>query len=195
MTEVDICNRALGRLGEQPILTVSDAGTAGRACQTHFAGTRDEVLRSHRWNFATTRVALTRLVPDPPFGWACAFGLPADFIRAAEVNGAEEGVGRPWTIEGNTLLTDEEEINLVYIFRETNVARWDSLFCEAVSLKLASKLATHLRGSASQVSDFVAEYDRLMAPLARRVDANEGRGRKPLLPFRSTFVASRYGGI
>lgn len=195
MTEVDICNRALGRLGEQRILTMADAGTSGRACQLHFEGTRDEVLRSHRWNFATTRVALSRLSPDPPFGWAYRYGLPADFIRALEVNGTEDEGGCPWAIEGGALMTNEESINLIYIRRETNVARWDSLFCEAITLKLAMKLATVLRGSASQVADFGTEYDRLTAPLARRVDANEGRQRKPLLPLRSLFVGARFGGI
>lgn len=194
MTEVDICNRALGRLGEQRILTMADASGAGRACQLHFEGTRDEVLRSHRWNFATERAALSRLLPNPPFGWAYRYGLPVDFIRALEVNGTEDGRGNPWSIESGALMTNEATVNLVYIRRETNVARWDSLFGEAVTLKLAMKLATVLRGSASQVADFGTEYDRLTAPLARRVDANEGRQRKPLLPIRSLFVGARFWG-
>jgi hypothetical protein len=195
MTEVDICNRALGRLGEQRILTMVDAGTSGRACQLHFEGTRDEVLRSHRWNFATTRVALTQLADAPAFGWSYQYGLPADFIRALEVNGTEDGRGTPWTIESSALLTNDESVNLLYIRRETNVARWDALFCEAMTLKLGMKLATVLRGSASQVADLGNEYMALTAPLARRVDANEGRERKPLLPFRSMFVASRFWGL
>lgn len=195
MNETDICNRALGRIGEERIMSMADASAAARACDLHFAGTRDEVLRGHRWNFATSRVALSRLSDAPAFGWDYQFALPTDFLRALEVNCAEDDVGYPWAVEGSNLLTNETAVNLVYIRRETNVAKWDSLFGEALTLKLAMKLATVIRGSSSQVVDFASEYDRLTAPLARRVDANEGRRRKPLLPFRSLFVRSRFRGV
>ncbi len=193
-TETNICNRALGRLGQERILSLDDTGAGARACQLHFEGTRDEVLRSHRWNFATKRTALSRLAEAPAFGWLYQYTLPADFIRALEVNGTEDGKGRPWVVEGGNLMTNEGAVNLVYICRETNVQKWDALFQEALTLKLAMKLATVLRGSSSQVADFGEEYTRLTAPLARRIDANEGRERKPLRPYRSDFVAQRNSG-
>lgn len=194
-TETDICNRALGRLGQERILNMTDPGAGARACQLHFDGTRDEVLRSHRWNFAMARAALSQLSEAPAFGWDYQYALPADFIRALEVNETEDGLGEPWTIEGSNLLTNEATVNLLYIKRETTVAMWDPLFQEAVTLKLAMKLSTVLRGSSSQVVDFAQEYDRLTAPLARRVDANEGRDRRPCKPFRSEFVAARFTGM
>ncbi len=194
-TETDICNRALGRIGQERIMNLSDSGAGARACQLHFSGTRDEVLRSHRWNFATGRTALSRLLDTPAFGWTYQYSLPADFIRALEVNDTEDGTGCPWTVEGGNLLTNEATVNLVYIRRETNVAKWDALFQEALTLKLAMKLSTVLRGSSSQVVDFAQEYDRLTAPLARRIDANEGRERQPLKPRRSEFVAARFAGL
>ncbi len=195
LSETEICNRALGRLGQERILAITDEGAAGRACQLHFSGTRDEVLRSHRWNFATERGVLTRLSEAPAFGWLYQYSLPVDYIRALEVNGTEDGKGCPWTVEAGRLLTNEATVNLVYIRRETLVSKWDSLFQEAMTLKLAMKLATVLRGSAAQVADLGQEYERVTAPLARRVDANEGRERRPLRPFRSDFVAARYRGL
>ncbi len=191
-TETDICNRALGRLGESRILDITDEGAPGRACQLHFAATRDEVLRSHRWNFATSRVALSRLSEAPAFGWTYQYSLPSDFIRALEVNGTEDGLGDPWTIEGGNLLTNDETVNLLYVRREENVSKWDALFQEALSIKLAMKLGPVLRGSSSGVGDLGDEYLRVTAPLARRIDANEGRERRPLKPFRSEFVNARY---
>jgi hypothetical protein len=193
-TETDIANRALGRLGQERILSLTDTGAAARAVQLHFDGTRDEVLRSHRWNFATGRVALSRLAQAPAFGWSYQYALPGDFIRALEVNDTEDGLGCPWTCEGGNLLTNETTVNLVYIRRETNVSKWDALFQEALSLKLAMKLAPVLRGSSSNVQELGEEYARITAPLARRIDANEGRERKPLRPFRSDFIKARYAG-
>lgn len=195
LSETEICNRALGRVGQERILAMSDAGVGGRACQLYFDGTRDEVLRSHRWNFATSRSTLSRLSETPLFGWDYQFALPVDFLRALEVNDTEDQAGCIWAVEGIKLMTNEETVNLVYIRREEDVSKWDALFCEAMTLKLAMKFATILRGTSSQVMDFGAEYDRLMAPLARRVDANEGRERKPLLPLRSLFVGARFQGL
>lgn len=265
-TDQDICNRALGRLGEERILSLSENTPAGRACYLHYQPTVDEVLRSHRWNFAQARVVLapgtvtsltapttlsatvlttalglivgqsvtgtgiladtviTAVTPgvsfymsnpasvvkssnaltfgvyhegvfQPAFGWTYAYVLPADFIRALEINDSDEDTAGAWTIEGLRLLTNADQVNLVYVKRSNNVAQWDTLFQEALVLKLASKLATTLRGSAAQVPDLLAEYERMIGPLARRVDANEGRERRPLLPLRSRFVAARYQGV
>lgn len=193
-TDTNICNQALGRLGQEQILAITDAGVAGRACQLFYEMTRDEVLRSHRWNFATSRVALTQYVDAPVFGWTYAYVLPSDFIRALEVNDSEDGLGDPWAIESGKLLTDQGSVNLVYIRREVDVAKWDPIFCEAVSLKLAAKLATVLRGSSAQIPDLVSEYERVTAPLARRIDANEGMDRQPLMPLRSRFINARTAG-
>jgi hypothetical protein len=193
-TVTNICNRALGRLGDTQILDINDAGTAARACQLHFEGTRDEVLRAHRWNFATTRTILAQNITAPLFGWDYSYTLPVDFIRALEVNETEDGEGNPWACEGGNLMTDSESVNLVYIRRETEVVKWDTLFQEAMTLKLAMKLATVLRGSSSQVAELGEEYTRLTAGLAKRVDANEGRDRIPLWPTRSQFVAARFSG-
>jgi len=268
-TDRDICNRALGRLGEERLgLTgLAENTPAGRACYLHYQPTVDEVLRSHRWNFAQSRVVLTPApvltltvnttlsttvlttsttlrvgqgvtgtsiptgatitaissgvnftlsvgptvavtnntltltpyygtsVTQPAFGWTYSYSLPGDFIRALEINESDENGS--WTIEGQRLLTDETTVNLVYVARPAadSAGTWDTLFQEAIVLKLASKLATTLRGSASQVPDLLTEYERLIGPLARRVDANEGRERQPLLPLRSQFVAARYQGV
>jgi hypothetical protein len=265
-TAVHICNRALGRLGEERILTLEENTPAGRSCYLHYQPTVDEVLRSHRWNFAQARVVLapgtvtsltvpttlsqtvltialglivgqsvtgtgipantviTAVTPgvsfymsnaatvvnasnlltfgiyhegvtQPAFGWTYAYVLPTQFIRALEINDSDDDTAGAWTIEGLKLLTNEDTVNLVYVTRNNTVAQWDTLFQEAVVLKLATKLATTLRGSAAQVPDLMAEYERMIGPLARRVDANEGRERKPLLPLRSQFVAARYQGV
>ena len=193
-TETNICNRALGRCGEGQILDITDAGAPARACQLHWDGTRDEVLRSHRWNFATARAKLSELAEVPAFFWTHQYALPGDFIRALEVNGTEEGYGRPWKIEGQNLLTNEESVNLVYIRRATEVDQWDSLFQEAMVLKLAAKLSVVLRGSSTQVEGFLSEYAQLTAPLARRIDANEGRENVGMKPLRSEFVNARRWG-
>lgn len=192
----DLCNLALGHLGEGQITSLDEDTLAARACALHYGVTRDEMLRSHRWNFATARIALSRLEAVPAFGWSYAFALPADFLRALEVNEEEAGdvTSGEWIIEGRNLLTDWDEVALVYIRQIEDVTQFDALFVKAFALKLAVELSETIRGTTGKTAELMQALERVTAPLARRVDANEGRRRKGLLPLNSLFIRARYGG-
>ena len=148
MTAVDICNHALARLGEVAITSLSEVSTAGRACNLVYELTRDAVLQSHRWNFATGRDILDASATEPVFGWAYAFDLPGDCLQALEVNGTEIGEGTPWVVEGNQVLTNEAgQYNLIYTRYTTDTTKFTPLFIDALVLRLAAKLAVPIRSS------------------------------------------------
>jgi hypothetical protein len=192
----DICNLALAHLGEAPITSLDEDTLAARACALHYETTRDELLRSHRWNFASARAVLSRLEAIPAFGWAYAFALPTDFLRALDVNDEEAGdlTSGEWQIEGRNLLTDWDEVSLVYIRQIEDVSQFDALFVQAFALKLAVYLSETIRGTTGKTAELMQAYERITGPLARRVDANEGRQRKGLLPLNSLFIRARYEG-
>lgn len=260
-TVLDICNLALAHLGEASILSLTDDTTASRACSSNWEPTRDEVLRSHRWNFASKRASLSlnlvtitsvadasglvavtkaghglttgdRVEIDgsttsdgvwtitvtstsvfkldgsaysastvagtyrllPAFGWTYQYTLPTDCLRVLEVNDSEDGDGtNPWLIEGRKLLTNDEECRLVYLAAPDDTATYDPLFVQALALKLAVKLSDIIRGSTSKTEQLLAQYERVTAPLARRVDANEARRRKGLRPMNSLAIQARLG--
>lgn len=193
----DICNLALGHLGEAPITSLDEDSRAGRACALHYAATRDAVLRSHRWNFAKDRKVLSRLEDAPLFGWSYQYALPADYARALEVNGSEAGdwISDEWTIEGKFLLTDAATVNLVYVKLLDDVSQFDPLFVDALALKLAAVLSEPIRGTTGKTTELETRYEQKTAPLARRVDANEGQRRKGILPMSSRFVRARSCGV
>jgi hypothetical protein len=192
----DICNIALGHLGEARITSLEEDTTSARACALHYDQVRDQVLRSHRWNFAQTRATLTVLADEPAFGWDYQFQLPADCLRVLEVNDSEAGdwISDTFLIEGRKILTNADEVNIVYVQRVTNVAAFDALFVDALAIKLAQVLSETIRGTTGKTAELAQMYDSRTAPLARRVDANEGRRRKGLLPFSSHAVRSRGAG-
>lgn len=194
-SEAEICNLALGHLGEAPIVSLDDDDTAARACSLRYAATRDAALRAHRWNFAKARATLSELDDAPSFGWLHQFQLPADCLRVVEFNDSEVGdtISDLFEVEGQKLLTDSDEANLVYIQRVTNVALFDSLFVEVLALKLAIALSEVIRGTTGKTQELTTAYERLTAPLARRVDANEGRRRKGTIALSSQFVRARGG--
>lgn len=192
---VDLCNLALAHLGEAPIAALDDDTAAGRACATCYEVTRDEVLRSHRWNFATKRVLAVKLATAPAFGWSAAFALPADCLRVLEVNDSESGASAAWIIEGRSLLLNAGECRLLYIASVQDVTLFDSVFATALALRLGAVLAEIIRGATGKTADLMAQYERVTAPLARRVDANEARRRKGLLPQNSLAIKARFGPV
>lgn len=196
-SKTDICNLALGHLGEAPIISLDDDSLAARACALHYTQTRDQVLRSHRWSFAQTRVALAPLEASPPFGWGYQFQLPVDCLRVLEVNKTEWGdwLDDQYIIEGRTLLTNDATVNLVYVQRIEDVSQLDALFVEAFAVKLAIVLSETIRGTTSKTAELAQMYERVTAPTARRVDANEGRRRKGLLPMNSLAIRARFSGV
>jgi len=193
--ETTICNLALGRLGSQRILDISEDSAEGRACALQYPVARDELLRMHRWNFAIKRDTLTALAEAPAFGWGKQYALPSDCLRVLQLNAWEENeVPRKWEIEGRFLLTDEDEAQIKYIKRETDPAVFDSVFVSALACKLAAMIAKDVTGSSTMATEALTEYERILGPNARRMDAHEGRKKRKLLWVESDLVRSRQAG-
>lgn len=196
MTAADICNQALARLGAEKILGLEDGSKGARFCRLFYEQTRDEVLRSHPWNFAMKREVLSRLADEPMFDWSRRYQLPGDFVRLVQLNAyGEAEAARNSEIEGSTLLCDEETAQIRYVCRVEDAALFDPLFVEALAVKLASKLAQPLTGSRNLGAEILQEYERVTAPLARRVDSQEDRPRKKQPWVESAFVRARRGPI
>lgn len=197
MTATTIANLALARLGNTTISHITEDSEMARACLVLYDQTRREVLRSHRWNFATKRAALSELAEEPAFGWEHQFELPSDALRILEVGESEHGdtLSERFVIEGQALLTDQDSVNLVYVYDCENPDLFDPLFVECLAVKMAVKLSTTLAGASSLAERLMVEYDRMIGPLARRIDANEGRRRKGLIDRGSPFVQSRTSGL
>ena len=192
-SEITLCNQALGKLGARRVIDLDEESTEARACRLHYAETRDEVLRAHRWNFAIRRVDLTQLATPPIFGWGFQYELPEDCLRLFEVNGWEVG-RRPgyWEVEGRVLLSNQDVAQVRYISRVTDCNKFDALFIEALALKLASKIARPINGSAEMSNEFLTEYEKLTGGRARRSDAFEGRPTRVPAWMQSDLVYSRF---
>jgi len=80
-SEVEICNRALQKLGASPILALSDDTVEARECNRAYAILRDSELRSHPWSFTRTRAIVAASATAPAFEWATSYPVPVDFLR------------------------------------------------------------------------------------------------------------------
>lgn len=191
-SDTSICNLALGNLGAARIISLDEASPEAKACALLYAQTRDEVLRSHRWNFAISRAELSRLSTPPAFGWTWQYQLPVNCLRVLQVNGyGEEEVPDNWEIEGGRLLSDADTVQVKFIARVTDSSLYDPLFVEALALKLAARLCVPLTGSDSRAGGFLTEYERVTGPRARRMDAFESREKRKFPWVLSALVAAR----
>jgi len=140
MNRVSIANLALSNLGEAPIQNLSDDNARARICNSRIDDVIRACLRMHDWNSAMKRIALTS-IGEPLFGFNKTFQLPSDFIKIIEV----WPISR-FRIQGDTLLSNEDTINILYVAEPTDVNTLDVLLGEAIALKLAVEISETLTG-------------------------------------------------
>ncbi len=68
-TELTIANMALGRVGGKKIDVVDDTTNEGKQVGIHYEQTRNSLLRSFAWRFASGRDELDENSSTPDFCW------------------------------------------------------------------------------------------------------------------------------
>ena len=148
-SETLICNMALAALGAKRLNDVeTDKSTEAIQCRTHYVQTRDALLRSHWWRFASARDTLSEDATPPDFEWDNQFILPKDFMRFKSFfddNGTPNNtIVFPFAIEGQRLLTNENTVEIRYVKKVEDPTEFDPLFIEALVAHLAVKMVMPL---------------------------------------------------
>ena len=87
LTAIGLCGRALIKLGAIAIASFEDGSAEAEVAAALYGPTRDALLSANAWSFASVQAALPRLAEPPVADYACAFQLPADFLRALAAGG------------------------------------------------------------------------------------------------------------
>lgn len=80
VSDVDIANLALSKLGQQPITSFADNTTRSSVIARNYRLLCDKLQRK-RWNFNRKYTTLAATNVIPPFEYAYAYPLPDDYIR------------------------------------------------------------------------------------------------------------------
>jgi len=177
LSETKICNAALSKIGSQRLNDL-DEDTTPQAiqCRTHYEMTRDFLMRSHWWRFASARADLS-VSADTPSGdeWDYQFPLPNDFLAMKSVyeNRFSNENLRSYALEGKMLLTNEDEMSIRYIKKVTDVTEFDPLFVEVLVLQLALKLVGPLAGGAAGIQDVIQKELASIMPAVKALDGQE----------------------
>ena len=196
MDKTQIANYALSKLGEEPVLLLTDDTKPARLLNRIFDQVRDAELRRSRWKFSLKRAQLVALVSAPDWGFAKQYPLPADFLSLVQVNdiyvrplSKQRG---PWSLEGGLLLTDiPAPLKVRYVAQITNTGLFDPLFVEALACKLAMEAGETLTQSETKRARAADEYKYALSE-AQRQDAIETTPDE--MPWGS-WLDAREGGI
>ena len=175
-SEVDICNIALYRVGAERISSLSDNNKRAKICNDIYSFERDLLLREHPWNFATKRVSLAKTANTPEFGYDSEFQLPSDYVRVIDTEYGDFETFE-YRVEGDKFLCDENSVKIEYVYQVTNTSLYDAKFTEALSLRIASRLAYSMVNSSTLQQQIFGEADLALRD-ARLFDAQEGSPRK-----------------
>jgi len=175
LTETSLCNQALGKIGATRIENVeSDTSIQAIQCRLHYELTRDSLLRSHWWRFASDRAKLES-TDTPDFEWDYAFDLPDDFLRMKSIY--EDSISttnfRSYVIEGKLLLTNEDEMSIRYVKKVTDVTEFDPLFIEVLILQLALKFIGPLSGGNAKLQESIQKELARLWPIVKSLDSQE----------------------
>lgn len=196
MAAVDICNSAIIRLRGNVLNSLDDSSKEAKTCKSLYDITRREVLRSHAWNFAIARASLAKDADAPLFEFSNKFVLPNDCLRVlytdAQIDKKGNGFGLPFSgnsynfarpdaykIEGNYLLTNSDNAKICYIQDVEATGLFDSVFEEALALKLAVALCVAISGDLQLKQQLMNNYIDILQK-AQQSNSQEGlisRGR------------------
>lgn len=174
--EVDICNQAIDKIGGNRFTFTVQTGVEALRCIAHYEQTRDALLRSHYWRFASARAALAQDTNDPDFEYDNQFKLPEDFLRLKSFyddNAPSNKIRYPFVIEGQRLLTDESTCEIRYIAKITDATKFDPLFTEVLILLLSLKLLGPLAGGGTKLAEDIRKELKPLMSQVRALDRQE----------------------
>ena len=165
-TKTDIANQALSLIGADSITSFEENTSTARRMRTVYDSSRKALLRLHPFQCATKRIKLAPLSVKPEFQYSYQFQLPDDLIRIINANTED------YVVEEDRLLSNSNQLNLVYVFDNKNEETYDSLFIECLVLYLASKITKATTGSQGTSDSYYMQCQELIKQ-AKAVQAQE----------------------
>ena len=164
MAKIEIINRALLKLGEAPISSLSDA-TFGRSYEIIYDDMKKLLLASYPWRFAVKKMHISR--DAKKYDGYYVYRLPEDFLLLLKVTQEEtcdssalsHAVSSDYEIFGKSILcASANGIVIEYVSSIDEKENFPSLFREALAAKIAAELAMRLKQSVNLKQVFDTEF-------------------------------------
>lgn len=182
MTDIDICNQALGWLGAKRITAFDEGTNEAQLCADNYVPLRDACLEERAWTFAD----VSEILEDPvPGGWDSGenlYALPAGVIRVYRVYQRVD-LQTPvqlegWRREGSNIAARYS--GTIYMRATVQVEdpdEWTPAFRQVVAARLAADLAMPITRSRKMQEDMFNLYNTKLNSAAA-TDAGQGRSER-----------------
>ena len=194
LSQVDIVNSALIKIGEKPIMSMDDNNSRAQAARYLFPIVSRKLLALHDWSCAKRTVKLMQLTSVPAgINFAYAYQLPRYpeclTVRGISLDGQKfvntdayyNTYNNPkestYLIEGDKLYSDLESVYITYT-AFIDVSQMDMKVIEVLEWAMASELAYNITSSSSNVAMLRDEYRRALRKSAFR----NGLEKQPMQP-------------
>lgn len=187
-SDADLCNLALGHVGDDTIVTSidpPDSSAAAGHCARFYAPARRMMLEMGTWSFALKRGALT-LVDNDSDAWGFKYALPSTIVKPVKILGGGPYVsGLSYSVlneqgsalferEGGFLRCNEPQAVLLYVDDVSDPTLFTPTFAIGFSYLLASFIVGPIvKGSAGiSLAQSLRQLATATAGSAMAADAN-----------------------
>ena len=186
ISDVEICNLALSKIGQSTINSLTEASVEAEACALYYPNVRDALLRSYPWNFCSKSVSLGETSEDIPENsfWKYLYVHPSDCLRVQKI--FEKGcyaldVPNDYEIISyqsvKYICCDIYQAYCRYSQAIEDPTMFDSCFIDAFSCKLAAELAIPITNSTDRLKIAMQLYQSSIQA-AMMTNAIEGADHK-----------------
>jgi hypothetical protein len=196
----EIANLALGRVGNQPIVSLGDNNVPATTCRNNIYKSCRVAIMSGPWHCARQQVALAQLTAAPVYGWTYAYQLPNDYLRMVEFNNLNVWYcndRRDYDLQGKMLLTDAITVNITYIkdltMAPNDLSQMSADLDDLCAIRLAMDIAWPLQQTTSLRQQLYAEFNQRRREAMARDSLST---RQPLGDYGrdSVWLQDRYVG-
>lgn len=169
---LDIANRALVRLGQTTLASLTEGTQAAAMVNLLLEEAVNYVSAYHHWRGTVARLQLAASTETPVSDFDYAYPLPNDFLSLALTEAGpavDTDTGGAWQIEGNSIVTNATEVFITYHKSPASPAELLPAIVEAIVYVLAWKLCPILTSNDAMTALLGAEKE---AALSRAVTAN-----------------------
>lgn len=165
---IEMANDALNMLGSEETLTsFTQPGKAASLIEPIYQRMANLVVASHQWKFASKRAILAPDSTEPE--WKSGndlyyFTLPADYLNMVMV---EDDAYTPWRIENNKIIFHSNVLRIIYTAAQTDASRYHPLAAQAISAKIALRIAPSYTQSKEITNDIRNEYKEAIIKAAK----------------------------
>lgn len=192
-TDIEIANIALDHVGQKPITSLNPpTHKAGEIIKRHWNVALFSALRIMRPSFAKKQKKIAANASKPTFRYDNRYPLPDDFVALLTVG--ERGTLATEVdhdiMDGELYINESGSLPITYVFQQTEVAKFDDIFCDVFALKLAARIAKPLGAPRTDA----AALDQAAEDLAMQAMSINGQETPPKRIQVSRFRRARTRG-